>query len=244
MTYLDEKNNGFTYSGLDELVVMDNMVKYNKSIIKKMIQSSPDLTTTLDFGAGIGTLAKLAQPYAKELTCLEIDENERLILKSKAFNVAKNLEEIKDNSQTFIYTCNVLEHIEDDEQTLNKLYGKLKPDGKIFIYVPAFNFLFSSMDKKVGHYRRYEKKRLKCKLTAAKFAIEKTYYTDFIGVLLTLLYKCRGNNHNHINQKHLKIYDRFIFPLNKLVEWATKHIIGKNLVVIAKKSNHQPGLIE
>jgi predicted SAM-dependent methyltransferase len=57
-----------------------------------------------------------------------------------------------------IYSSNVLEHIEDDSRALNEMFAKLQINGKLAIYVPAFMFLFSDLDIKAGHFRRYSKK--------------------------------------------------------------------------------------
>lgn len=57
----------------------------------------------------------------------------------------------------------VLEHIEDDHQFLRLTHTKLTPGGKLFITVPAYNWLWSDADESAYHFRRYNKKSL-CKL--------------------------------------------------------------------------------
>ena len=47
--------------------------------------------------------------------------------------------------------------------------------------MPAFQFLFSSMDQAVGHYRRYEKNELINKCMKAGFKINKIYFDDSLG---------------------------------------------------------------
>ena len=53
-----------------------------------------------------------------------------------------------------------MEHIKNDQEVITNLYDNLRKDGLLFLYVPAFQFLYSDMDKSVGHVRRYEKKEL------------------------------------------------------------------------------------
>src|SRR5215475_3171635 len=55
---------------------------------------------------------------------------------------------------TAVY-INVLEHIEDDETELKTIFNALAPGGRILIFVPALPFLMSSMDRGLGHFRRY-----------------------------------------------------------------------------------------
>ena len=74
-----------------------------------------------------------------------------------------------DASFNYIYTLNVLEHIEDDAAALRSLHAKLTDGGKLLIYVPAFPVLYTSMDAKVGHVRRYTRDTLMTRVTAAGF---------------------------------------------------------------------------
>ena len=55
--------------------------------------------------------------------------------------------------------------------------------------MPAFRILYISMDRKVGHYRRYRISGLTKLLRSAGFRIERSVYTDFIGFFVALLFK-------------------------------------------------------
>jgi SAM-dependent methyltransferase len=79
----------------------------------------------------------------------------------KGFEVYTSLDEIPDETFDWVYAFNVLEHINDDGQALAEWSTKLKTavESRLLIYVPAFEILFSSMDRQVGHFRRYRKKR-------------------------------------------------------------------------------------
>jgi len=41
------------------------------------------------------------------------------------------------------YALDVLEHIEDDVPVLNQSYGKLRPEGRVLIYVPGIFSCFA-----------------------------------------------------------------------------------------------------
>lgn len=66
----------------------------------------------------------------------------------------------------------VLEHIDDDVAFLEQLRYHLRPDGRLYITVPAFNALWSSEDEAAGHYRRYRQSTLRAALDRAGFAVE------------------------------------------------------------------------
>lgn len=225
----------FIYSGSEELRLMEVMNNYNYSIsenIKKYFSNTEQ--KILDFGSGIGTIADFFDK--QKIICLEIDENQRKILTDKNFEVIESLDQIKEESIANLYSSNVLEHIEDDYGIVKDIYKKMKKDGKIVFYVPAFQILYSQMDKNVGHYRRYNKKRMTKILKEAGFKIDKIFYADSLGFLVTLLFKLIGNSNGKPNKSILKIYDQFIFPISKFLDnILLKIFFGKNLVVFAKK---------
>lgn len=111
------------------------------------------------------------------------------ILKKKDLSVVRTLNDIPDNSVDYIYSFNVLEHIADDLAILQQLYKKLRYGGRLLIYVPAFQLLYSSMDRKIVHFRRYTQRELKDKLIKAGFNVYRAGYVDSLGFLATLLFK-------------------------------------------------------
>ncbi len=65
--------------------------------------------------------------------------------------------------------CDVLEHLDDDEIALNRMYQAIKPGGIVLITVPADNRLWSAIDIHAGHKRRYYAEELKKKVMEAGF---------------------------------------------------------------------------
>lgn len=66
----------------------------------------------------------------------------------------------------------VLEHIEDDLGFLKSLRDRLSPGGRVYLTVPAYQFLWSEYDATAGHFRRYTAKRLRNTFLAAGFEID------------------------------------------------------------------------
>lgn len=229
------------YAGTDELWANEKFLKkYNTDIVSKLSKYSKTESEVLEFGAGIGTLAQLWYSITMvKPECLEIDTNLREVLIERKFNCYENIDSIH---KTFdvIYTSNVLEHIEDDVDTLKKLHSKLKADGVIAIYVPAFMSIYSELDSAVGHYRRYEKTELINKLHLANFKIRDCYFVDSIGFFAWLSIKLRGYKSDKKlgNGKSLEIYDKYIYPLSKWLDTlGLRFLFGKNLLVIANKAS-------
>ena len=227
------------YAGAMELWTNEaSLLRYNKDIVQKLSMYAALGDRVLEFGAGIGTLAVIwAKEKGIKSICLEIDPKLKVIIESRGFECFSSLENI--NGQfDLIYSSNVLEHIEDDQMALHDLYQKLKPGGVLALYLPAFRCLYSEFDAAIGHYRRYEKKDLLKKLKCTNFSIEKCEYADSIGFFawLTTKRKKYDENRKIDNVAKLRFYDRYIFPISKLLDaWGIKYIFGKNLLVIAKK---------
>jgi SAM-dependent methyltransferase len=70
----------------------------------------------------------------------------------------------------------VLEHIEDDEAFLQALCRLLKPGGRVYLTVPAYNALWSHHDDAAGHFRRYTRAGLAQVLESSGFSVDYASY--------------------------------------------------------------------
>lgn len=55
---------------------------------------------------------------------------------------------------------NVLEHVRDPLLALRNMYDALQPGGRLVLYVPQGQTLYSSLDEVLGHRCRYSKQML------------------------------------------------------------------------------------
>ena len=83
----------------------------------------------------------------------------------------------------------VLEHIECDIGFLKMVKSLLCRNGRLYIAVPAHNFLWSGDDVSAGHYRRYTIDGLVRKLSLAELCVE--YSTYFFCMLPPLVFMFR-----------------------------------------------------
>jgi SAM-dependent methyltransferase len=129
---------------------------------------------------------------------------------------------------------NVLEHIEDDDAALAHLFAALKPGGYVMIMVPALRFLYSALDAKVGHYRRYHRGTLRRQAEAAGFEPVLARYFDAFGMLpWWLLNRVMGAT--DFNPALASIYDRFFVPPGRTLERLIHPPAGKNIVLVARR---------
>lgn len=224
------------YTGKDNLDAMKEAVNYNAYLNELIAEDMHPNDLIIDFGAGSGTFAQPLKDAGRKVICVETDAGLASSLAEAGHVVVRNMEQIQDASIDRIYSLNVLEHIEDDQAILNLWFRKLKPGGKILIYVPAFQMLYSKMDEKVCHVRRYSKPELKEKVEKAGFKVTGAEYADSLGFLATLVYKMTSSGGvGDINTGMLKIYDKWVFPVSKFLDLFLHAVLGKNVVVRAQK---------
>ena len=237
---MKEPKKKYIYSGKEELKNLSKFLKnYNSEVVKIFFNHFKSKgNKILDFGAGIGTLSTLYEKMSGvKPICIEIDLENRKYLKSKGFVVFKSIFNSKNNFDA-IFSSNVLEHIEDDQKTLNDIHKKLNKDGLLFLFLPAFEMLYSDMDKKVGHFRRYSAHDIKKKLKKAKFQIVYCCYLDSLGFFASLVMKIIGYDEKKGigSPKSLKFYDKYIIPISFFLDRiGLKFFFGKNLIILAKK---------
>lgn len=223
------------YSGRDNLEVMREAKNYNNFLLKLVLCSAPDDAPIVDFGAGNGTFSLPVAESGRRIICVETDLVLAAELADHGLEVVSSLEVVEDGSVDYLYSLNVLEHIEDDDAIARLWFQKLRPEGRLFIYVPAFAVLYTSMDRKVGHFRRYTKQTLSRKLAHAGFEIAESRYADSIGFFATLVYKLFDNGHGDVNVRLLRIYDKWVFPCSRVIDWVVSPFLGKNVFARAIK---------
>ncbi len=219
------------YLGVDNLEIMDEAINYNAFLLALVTARARSDDIILDF-AGTGSLARPLAAQGCRVSCVEPDPDLRLRLVRAGLAVHAGLDEIQPESIDFIYTVNVLEHIHDDNATIAALRARLKIGGRLLIYVPAFPLLYTSMDRKVGHVRRYRHGQLREGLRAAGLQVEHISYRDCLGFFAALVFKLIGNDSGTLNRRALVAYDRYVFPLSQRLDRWGGMWFGKNLLVV------------
>jgi SAM-dependent methyltransferase len=232
------------YTGTDTLELLTEAHNYNTDLVRRVLAVTRDggvaqngiarpIGECLDFGAGLGTFALPLRKAGRSVTCVETDLELQKKLQLEGFAVHESLAELPAHHFGCIYTLNVFEHIKDDQAILSQFPRLLTPGGRVYIYVPAFMLLFSSLDKKVGHHRRYRLAQLVKPLRQHGFVITRARYVDTVGFFSSLFYRLMHVPNGKINRRTLYFFDRFLFPLNRVLDPLCGRWFGKNIEVIA-----------
>src|SRR4051794_13749489 len=226
-----------SYTGIDILETLEGATNYNSLLLDLVRKSSQGRSRMLDFGAGTGTFAKLLRSKGVDVVCVEPDTHlaERLI--RDGFLTFNDLNDVPDASFEFIFTLNVLEHVDDDCTSFGQLSSKLAQDGRLLVYVPAFQILWTILDQKLKHYRRYRRAGLERLARSAGLRVCETRYMDSLGFFAALGFKIFGSKNGHLSARAVSLYDRCVVPVTRLLDLLVGRLFGKNVYLIASKDS-------
>lgn len=203
----------------------------------------------VEVGAGKGSFSRLiAELSPKKLVLIEPSEDMYGELSYEIKKMPKGIQTVSfngflsDSAQSIktshrpdsVMYVNVLEHVEEDDKELQLVSTILPKKGRIFIFVPALQSLYSKYDKSIGHYRRYTKKELEQKCEKVGLKVIYSQYFDMPGIIPWWIRYTKGGS-THMSSKSIGKYDRYAIPLIKSLESKLKPPIGKNIILVAEK---------
>jgi len=211
--------------------------KYLYLLIRKYIGEN-----ILEVGAGIGSFTNIYYGENKDITLSEIDDFNLQTLKKKFTNkknikVLKNFTEQIDTTFDTILYLSVLEHIEEDIKEINNAIAKLKDNGFLIICVPAHNYMFSNFDREIGHFRRYDPSFFSS-LKFKEASMKKSFLIDSCGYFLYFFNKLFFKKEVYPTKLKIFIWDKIFVPISYIVDFFLFYKIGKNIICIIQKKNH------
>jgi SAM-dependent methyltransferase len=175
-----------------------------------------------EVGAGIGNMSALIRGSAPDLLVLtDTDPYYREALRDRFAPDPEVLVEeltLPDRSATTrfqqydfdtVVALNVIEHISEDVDALRCIAAMLRPGGRGLVLVPAFQALFGSLDRELGHHRRYTKATLSDRMRQAGFRIEQAFYFNIVGMVGWWL-NARVRNIPRIPARQVRYFDAVV----------------------------------
>ncbi|ABV36991.1 generic methyltransferase [Shewanella sediminis HAW-EB3] len=134
----------------------------------------------LEVGCGTGGNLKMLSKYGN-LRAFELNDFSRKYASSISGICVENgwlPNNIPVQNSRFNLICmfDVLEHIENDRNSIAILKEYLSVEGKLVLTVPAFKFLFGKHDSKMHHFRRYDEDGLSLLMQQGGFEVEYISY--------------------------------------------------------------------
>lgn len=135
----------------------------------------------------------------------------------------------------FVFALNVVEHIKDDSLAASNMAKLLKPNGKMFILVPAYQWLYNSFDVSLEHFRRYNKKKIVGLNPKGCEPIQSRYFNSFgiVGwFVVGSIFKKKI-----IPEGNMSLFNKII-PTVKLLDWVLGNKIGLSVILVTQKNQY------
>ena len=220
---------------------MSRLSRYNRWIWQSINKYVGD--RVLEVGAGIGNMTRVM--YGRELivaTDVELpylhilrnrfSRNPTIRVAKLDLNSDADCAALKEHAFDTVVCLNVLEHIEDDRGALRRLYDLLVPGGNLLLFVPADQNLYGTMDKQVGHFRRYSLGDLKELIESEGYVVPEIFHQNFFGRFGWWL-NGRILRRDHVPAGQSVLFDLFV-PLLRFLEGKNPRK-GLSLVAVATK---------
>jgi len=192
-----------------------------------------------EIGAGIGNLTHALIPRRTLYIATDIDE-EHLARMATRFQHRQNFL-IRhcdltnsdhftglDDEMDSVICLNVVEHVENDVEALRNIRVALRTGGRAIILVPHGQRIYGSLDRALGHYRRYSNAELKQKMEAAGLKVETII--EFNRISMPGWYiSGRILKSTALSPRTMAIFDRFVWlwrRIDKFLPWAPTSIIA------------------
>ncbi|MFH1641352.1 MAG: glycosyltransferase [Nanoarchaeota archaeon] len=226
------------------LLAMSNTHHFNKwlaSLLRPYLGNK-----VLEVGAGTGTMTLEFLP-AEHYTCSDNDPFNVMTLKNMFMNRPnvdvlqldiENKKEILNLSMHYdtILCINVLEHLQNDNQSLKNINELLIEGGKLILVIPNCPYSYNSLDKTLGHEKRYKVQDIKNLLNMSGFKIKYLKTLNKIGMLGWFI---NGSllKRTRFSKIELKIYDCFVWfwkLVDPFLPWP-----GQSIIAVGEKSTNK-----
>jgi glycosyltransferase involved in cell wall biosynthesis len=132
-----------------------------------------------------------------------------------------------------VLCLNVLEYADDPGAIFRSVGVALKPGGNLILLVPLGPALYGSLDRSLGHKRRFTGAEITALLRSDGFTVERQYQWNKAGAPPWWLYS-RVFRSRRINKPVLKLFDKTVWlwrRLDPLMPWP-----GLSLITVGRKT--------
>jgi glycosyltransferase involved in cell wall biosynthesis len=201
--------------------------------------------SVLEAGAGIGNLSGRLMARRLRYVAAEVDPLHLHALRNRFLrtpNVAvravnpESTADFRELGEQFdtVLCLNVLEYVDDLDKTVRNLHSVVAPNGKLVILVPQGPALYGSLDRAMGHRRRFRSDELRAVLESAGFDVLNAFGLNRAGTIpWWVSSKLIGGT--RLSKLQLKLFDKTVWiwrRIEKLMPWPALSLI----VVASPKS--------
>lgn len=177
--------------GRETLQRMASVDRYNRWIFREIAPFVGQ--TVLEVGCGIGNMTRYLLQAPRVIALDRLPGSVALVAETFAgvpdvqvclgdITTSHTVELLADYPIDTVVCLNVLEHIAHDDVALQHMFQLLRPGGYLLLFVPAGAYMYGTLDRALGHFRRYERTTLVAQVKAAGFQPQRVSYLNLAGI--------------------------------------------------------------
>jgi SAM-dependent methyltransferase len=222
-------------------------------LVRRIASSLKPCNLVLEVGCGTGNVLRALEAGCPDCTIVGLELWFEGLMharsRSRAFLIQADIRNSPFAKQfDLVGMFDIIEHIDQDQDTLQLVHDALRPGGKLLLTVPAHQSLWSYFDEAARHCRRYSPDGIRQKLEQAGFEVE--FLTQFMASIFPIVRAYRKLNRTGTGTKSAQerareefrivpVVNRILTLLLRLeAEWIRRgHSLplGTSLVVVARK---------
>lgn len=212
--------------------------RYKFTVIKKFMDSNPQIRSVADIGAGSALFTKELLRKDMSLRVVAIDTGYEIEGTDLNFPNLEYRRSVKSlNVDLYIFT-DVIEHVENDLKFI-KSYSDLSKSGTFFVFTaPCFMSLWSGHDIFLKHYRRYTLYEMRSVIEKSGLKIiESKYLFSTIFPIVWILRKFSRNQQVKSQMRETNFLTNYLLNNIMKIDYliASKAKFGISGIVIAYK---------
>jgi SAM-dependent methyltransferase len=135
-----------------------------------------------------------------------------------------------------VICINVLEHVLDHRLAVKNLIEIMEPGGHLFLFVPAFQALYTALDQLAGHHRRYRKADLEALVPPTAKVVVSKYFNSIggFGWWVNGFFKHKSLNDGAVNTQ-IAVFDKYVLPFSRMLNPITGPWFGQSAILVVRK---------
>jgi SAM-dependent methyltransferase len=233
-------------SGFETLEAFSTAAAINRWVYEKISRYAQG--QVLEIGSGIGNISALLLTDQSTVSLSDLRPEYCRLLEKKfgqdphlqgVYELDLSLKDFKTKNAGLlekfdtVVALNVIEHIADDSLAIRNAKALLRVNGRLVILVPAGQWLFNSLDRELGHYKRYTKAGLNGLLESAGLVVRESRYFNAAAILGWWF---SGNilREKIISPSKLNLFNQWV-PFFRIVDWFVTPFIGVSVISVSTK---------
>lgn len=196
----------------------------------------------LEVGSGIGNMSAHLLTAHPELVLLtdtdpwyrdqlrsKFAERAEVVVEELTLPDSNAVQRLCGHALDTVVALNVVEHIGDDVGALRTMASLVGQGGRVIVLVPALQILYGTLDRELGHFRRYSRKTLTRAFGAAGMRIERMFWFNRVG-MAGWWYNARIRKASRLPIAQLRFFDSLVPVLRQ-----ERHLplpFGQSLIAI------------